>query len=259
MKPHRTAWMRFPFRHFAFLILPVLAWADAPSDLRASLQRLQGHLPVRVSLSYATWQETNREKKSELSQASLQLRAGEEDGSLHVDWSLPQLEAANLEERNRDKDSRLATPFRDAMKDLDAGRLSHLLNQAEVLSHLLDATQFKEERSDNYQGKPARVLVFTFKPRIAPAHQARVSRSEATLKIWIGADGVPLATESLTQYEGRHSRFFGLFRSRSRVETTYGVLNGRLVVATRTSEDSLADSGDETKSKKTLTLAEVGP
>ncbi len=251
--------MRFPFRHLALLILPALAWADGPSDLRASLQRLQSPSPVRVNLSYATRQETTRDKKPELSQASLQLRVGEDGGGLHVDWNLPQVETANLEELNRDRDSHSATPSRDAMKDLDAGRLSHLLNQAEVLTHLLEGAQFKEERSEAYQGKPAKVLVFTFKPRIAPAHQARVSRSEATLKIWIGADGLPLATESMMQYEGRHSRFFGLFRSRSRVETAYAVMNGRLMVATRISEDFVVDSGDETKSKRTLTLVEVGP
>ncbi len=251
--------MRFSLQHIAFLILSTLAWADGPSDLRGSLQRLQGHAPVQMNLDYATAQDATRNQKTQHSEGSIRLRVGEDGSGLHVDWNLRELEAANREEDLRDLDSHAPTPLRDAMKDLDAGRLNHILNQAEVLSHLLDGTQFKEERNEAYQGRSARVLEFTFKPRIASAYQDRASHAKGMLKIWIGGDGLPLATESQMQYDGRHGRFFGLFSVHSRIETTYAVLGGRLVVASRTSEDFLSDSGDELKSKKTLTLTEVRP
>jgi hypothetical protein len=251
--------MRFPLRYLTLLVIPSLVWADGPSDLRSNLQRLRGHAPIQANLNLATWQETIRDKRSQINEASTQLKVGEDGSSLHIDWSLSQLEMADKEDLSRNLNPLASTPLRDAMKDLDAGRLSHLLNQAEILSRLLDSAQFKEERNELYQGRPTRVLMFTFKPRIAPAHQERASQLEGTLKIWIDGDGQPLASEALSQYGGRQGRFSGLFRSRSRLETTYAIASGHLIVAWRISEGYLMDSGDEFKSKKTLTLTEARP
>jgi hypothetical protein len=144
------------------------------------------------------------------------------------------------------------------MSSPDAATLRSLLNQADLLSQTLADSRFLEERRETYQGRPARILVFVFQPRIRPEHQGRVSQSASTLKIWIGEDGLPLAAESEATYEGRHSRLYGPFHSRSQVKTTYAVQGHRLVVTSRDAEDLVYDGGEKVKRRQSITLAVTG-
>jgi hypothetical protein len=132
------------------------------------------------------------------------------------------------------------------------------LNQADLLAQTLAGSRFQEEHLETYQGRPAKVLLFSFQPKIRPEHQGRVSQSECTLKIWIGEDGLPLASESAMAYEGRHSRLYGPFHSRSRVKTTYAVQGQRLVVTSREAEDLVYDTGEKVQRRQSISLAVTG-
>jgi hypothetical protein len=250
--------MRFPLSPIALLVLPTLVWADGLSDLRASLQNLHGHAPLQVNVSYSAWQEATTFLRPVVSQGSIQLRVGEDGSGLHVDWKLPQLNPTTGEECLSGPDPKAAAQIRDATKDLDAERLDHLLNQADVLSRFIEGSRFEQELRETYQGQSARVLVFTFNQKIRPEHQGRVSGGEARLKIWIGEGGQPLGMESVREYQGKHSRLYGRFHNKSLVRTTYAILNQRLLVASRKSEDSLYDTGEKLKRTRTWVVAEVG-
>jgi hypothetical protein len=242
--------MRTAFQLAALLVLPTLAWADGPSDLRASLDNLHGHALVKVSMAYSNRTEATSLLRPVTSQGSLQVKLIEDGSGLHEDWDLAEMEAANREKRETS-----LSPIQDAMKELDARRLDQLLNQAEVLTRFLDASSFKSEDAGLYEGKPARVLIFTFSPAIRPDLQGRLTHSEATFKVWIGEDGRPMASESFTDHEGRHTRPYGRFHNRSLVKTTYAIFGRRLVVASRISDDLAYDTGEKTVTRKTLNLA----
>lgn len=246
--------MRNALQAIALFMLPGFAWADSPSDLRESLQHLRGQSPVRVNVDYSNRQEIRALLKPIISQGSIHLRLSEDESGLRTEWAPAQLSASRMEERQVNRDPLARTPLRDAMRQLDAGSLHRLLDQAGALSEMLEGAKFKHEDSEMYQGKPAKVLVFAFNPTIRPDHVGRVSHTEATLKIWIGDDGLPMATETLTDYAGRHSRFFGRFRMNSLVKTTYTVFGDRLVVTSLTSEDMSYDTGEKVKSTKTINL-----
>jgi hypothetical protein len=249
--------MRFFSPLIFLLVLPTLAWADGPSDLQANLQRLDGHSPVKVNVSYTNWQEATTFINPVTSQGSLQFQVREDGSNLQVDWKLPQLEAVNGEERLLGVDPQAGTPTRDAMKELGAHLIDHLLNQAGELSEFLKSAQFQKEGSELYQGKPARVLEFTFDPNILPVHRGLVSHKEATLKIWVGDDGLPLASETLTDYAGKRARLIGRFHNKCLVKTTYAVLSQRLVVTSRTREELFYDRGVKVQRKKTLSISET--
>jgi hypothetical protein len=85
-----------------------------------------------------------------------------------------------------------------------------------------------------------------------------VSQSETTLKVWIGEDGLPLASESVMAYEGKHSRLYGRFHNRSLVKTTYAVKGQRLVVTSRDAEELVYDTGEKVKHRQSTTLAVTG-
>ena len=249
--------MRFSFKTLPLLALPALAWADGPVDLRTSLRQLHGHAPVSVEVVYASHREHTTFLKPMVHEHSLRLQLVEDEAGLHVNWTLPAL-SANPKPVTPGPDAAALTPLGEVLSDLDPLTLNSLLNQAEALSALLETATFKAENRATYEGHPARVLTFTCTPRIPAQHQGRVLQAESILKIWIGDDGVPLATESMVDYVGRHSRLYGRIHSNTLVKTTYSVLDQRLVVTSQTSEDSIYDYGDRLKSNKTLTLATKG-
>jgi hypothetical protein len=239
-------------------MLPTLLWADGPSDLRAGLQRLQGPSPVQASLSQTYWQETRTCWKPVVRQGVVQLHLQEDGSGLHVDWPVPAPDSSSREKSLEEPAPATLAPDGNDLSALDAATLRSLLNQADLLSQTLAGSRFQEERREAYQGQPARVLVFSLQPKILPEHQGRVSQSESTLKVWIGEDGLPLASESAMAYEGRHSRLYGAFHSRSRVKTTYAVQGQRLVVTSRDTEDLVYDTGEKVKRRQSITLAVTG-
>lgn len=249
--------MKTLLKTLPLLLVTTLAMADGPSDLRAKLNALRGREPVRVTLEYETWREVTYDKKPEVSQATLTLNLAEDTEGLHVTWTPKLIEQADREEHLRDLEHVAPTPLREAMKDLDPGRLSHLLSQADVLLHLVEGSQFVEEKAEAYRGKPARLLVFRYEPRIPEPHARRLISKEASLKLWMAPDGTPLATEAFSQYRGRTSKIARVFQSSSKLTTEYALAGSRLIVASRTSEEFLAEEDLITKAKKVLTLAVV--
>lgn len=250
--------MHRSFQLITLLVLPTLAWADGLSDLRAGLQHLHGHSPVTACVTYSNWQEVKSFLKPTVTKAAVQVRVAEDASGLHLDWNPPQLKAVEQEMGQVSMDSREPAPIRAAMQELDAGYLDHLLNQANILSQTLDRAKFKQEVSATYEGKPATLLVFTFNPVIRSDHLVHVSSAEGTLKIWMGDNGRPVATESETFYSGKHTRLYGSFHVRSKVRTTYTVLGERLLLGTQTSENLVYDGGEKVETRKALSLASKG-
>lgn len=255
LTPGCQSWrMRYPLTLPTLFLIPALAWADGTADLRASLQRLHGHAPVKVEVACAVRQERTTLMEPMIHERTLRLQMLEDASGLHVDWDLAPADATPRDMSTAAPAPASATPMHDVLKDLDAVTLDHLLNQSDEVLHLLDAARFKSEGRETYRGNLVRVLTFTCKPRILPQHQGRVFQAESTLKIWIGDDGAPLAMESSMDYDGRHSRLYGRIHSTSLVKTAFTVLGERLAVASQTSEAFIYDYGDKQKNQQTLTL-----
>jgi hypothetical protein len=239
--------------------LPALLRADGPSELHAGLQRLQGSLPVQASLKQTFWQETAATfRKPAIRQRALHLHVLEDGSGLHADWPTPAATSSILEKPLLEPAPATLAPDGNDLAALDAATLRSLLNQADLLAQTLTGSRFLEEHSEIYLGQPARVLVFSLQPTIRPEHMGRVSQSESTLKVWIGEDGLPLASESALAYQGRHSRLYGPFHSRARVKTTYAVQGQRLVVTARDAEDVVYDGGERVKRRQSITLTVTG-
>lgn len=249
--------MRFSLRFMPLLFLPTLGWADGPADLRASLQRLHGHIPVKVGVSCEMRQERTELKTPAIQEQWLRVDVAEDESGLHVDLK-QHADPAQPGSSLRRQGSASTASLGDIGQALDPHALNKLLNQGDALSTLLEGVHFKAESREDYLGRPVRVLLFSCAPQIHPQHQGRVTQAESTLKIWIGDDGMPLGTECMIEYTGRHSRLYGRIHSTSLVRTTFTVLNQRLFVASRISEDFIYDYGDKVKRREVLTLAAKG-
>ena len=140
------------------------------------------------------------------------------------------------------------------MKELDPSWLGQLLHQGEALALNLAEARYQGETPVQYMGAPARALILEQEAAVGSGYQGRVRRASATFKVIVGRDGLPLASESFMEYEGRHSRLYGRFVVRSRVKATYAVVGERLLATSLSTEDFVYDTGEKVERKRSLDL-----
>jgi hypothetical protein len=237
-----------------FLAAPTFLYADALSDLRATLQKLQSDqlLRARVEIkSRHSGGESGKQKQSE-SVSTVIVEDGPE--GLMLSWSPDQIhqsrKAAWNEVANPD------TPRSDlaTLKALEPAQALNLLDAADGLRRALEKSELREDKRENYQGKPARVLVFRIELGLDEEERKALKSSETYLKLWLDSDGVPLAMERDVQ--AKFSRFLVGFRIHEHDTRSYQRAGGRLVVVHSTHDTSGAGLGhtEEAHTNMNVTL-----
>ena len=250
--------MRMQWIMLAALVTSTGLWADGRGDLAAALGRLSGNGSVQAGIDFQLWSRQTLGKQSSVRQSEVNALVQEDAESLRITWPKVVVGDLTLEEERAARGEVLTTAIRDQMKELDPGRIHHLLDQATVLRHLVDESRFISERADAWEGKPARLVLFEFTPRVPENKAGRLSRRSGSLKVWIAADGTPLASSEIAEYEGKMGRFLGAFQSKADTETRYAVMQGRLVAIHREIQESTSesDSAERADSRRMFGLKE---
>ncbi len=242
----------------AFLIAGLVLFSPLRAgDLeaaRAAVSHFTAQAPLAGQLAEIYRKDDGGAKASQLlGGARLSVEVQANPSGLVLTWDQGLLHQADAEERARDREAKGAMPLREAMKELDPGRVAHLLDQrASVMGLLSQGTLLRAEDAF-YEGQPARKLELSVPVRVSDDRlRARVSSSEGRLVLWLGADSAPLASELHLSYQGRMGRIFGRFEDSSVLRTKYGREGDRLFVAHRDSWESLSD--DSGRRIVTLTL-----
>ena len=185
--------------------------------------------------------------------AELALDLKADANTLDLAWDQGLLRKADAEERARDRSAEGSMPLREALKELDPGRISHLLDQRASLLGLLGQGKLMKTSEESLEGRPVRKLEFGVPVRVEDdLLRARISASEGRLILWLGADGLPVASELELSYAGRMGRIFGRFDSRSTIRTKYSVKGDRVFVAHRDSWESFTDDSGRRITSVTL-------
>ena len=224
------------------LTTPAFAGAGDLEAARAAIARLEPRSPVAGRLQEIYKRQTGAAAQP-AGGSTLALEVKSEPASLSLTWSGDLLRQADAEERSRDKGAESGMPMREAMKELDPGRVAHLLDQrASLLGMLADGKLLKSE-GGTFEGHPARRLELEIPVRVGDdLLRPRVAKREGRLVLWLGPDAVPLASEIHTSYEGRMSRLFGRFEDETTIRTRYGVSGDRIYVAHRDTAESFQDA-----------------
>jgi hypothetical protein len=227
------------------LALAVRGSADAPSDLAGRLKALRSPEPLAARLGLQLRLERTLHHKTVKGEASLRLDVDEDEGGLRMRWDAAVLREADAEEQERDQSPDRLTPVREALKELDPGRVAHLLDQVGTLAGLTKGVPI-EESVESHEGREARRLVYAFQPRLSSLEAYYLHHSKGRFTVWIAADGTPLSSESVATFEGKTSRMFGRFGGTTTVRTQYAAQGGRLTVAERETNDlrSHEDGGE---------------
>jgi hypothetical protein len=239
--------MRRMLRTCTLVVLSTLARADGPADLSAGLQRLQDPGPIEARVDYSNRQEVTGFLKMARWQSSLQLRVNQGFGRLRVDW-MPS------------EGQQILVPTSDpvALQDTAPGNLSLLLNQAPYLAQFLASARLIGETPALIEGKPTRLLSYSFTPTPRSSDRGLITRAEATFRLWIAEDGTPIGSETSVDYRGQRTRMYGRFHYTSQVKDAYGVVSSRLVVLSRTAVESISEGVDRTRLSRSLALKIAG-
>jgi hypothetical protein len=241
-----------------FVLAAPAARADGLSDLKAALARLQAQTPLKATLDVKSTEK--RGEGADAVEKQGQGSIGLEDGArgLQVLYAKDTLARMDAETRLLARDPKAKTPTVWAIGKLDSGDVLPMVSAAPGLARSLDEAVFKAEKADTWSGKPARLLTFTVPVSAVPEQQRKyVKQFDATLSIWIGADGTPLASATVTNVKGRAFVVVS-FEALDESSCTYGVVGDRLMTLRSENHSSSSGAGERGEQRMVKTLQPQG-
>ena len=236
------------------LAAPALLFADGLTDVRATLQKLQSDQPLRARVEIKTRRSGGESDKQKQSQAISTVIVESGPQGLTLSWSPEQIKQSRKAAWAQTADPDAPKSDLATLKALAAGDALNLLDAADPLRRGLEKAVLQEDKRDSYQGKPMRLLVIKVDLGLDEEERKALKSSEAVLKLWLDADGVPLAMER--DIRAKFSKFLVGFRVYDHETREFQRAGGRLVV-TRSSKDSSGSGlghSDESHITTTVTL-----
>ncbi len=233
------------------LLLPLLALtlrADAPAELRARLAQLQGQDPVKGQLERQLWQQDKDGKEpAKVVSGSFQVFLEEGPQGIQVQVSQSLLAQARKEQEAALKDPEKESGTSKGLKGVNPVDLADSLSAAPGILRDLAQSTFLEEKAEILDGQPVRLLLFKPEPKLNAQAKKAMKSLEATLKVWVSADGTPLAMEEQVTFKA--SKFFITFEGTTKTLQRFRRIGNRLVVLHRTEESSNSGLGNVSQRK----------
>ncbi len=239
---------------FFLLAAPTLLLADGLADVRATLQKLQSDQPLRARVEIKIRRLGGESDKQKQSQATSSIIVESGPQGLTLSWSPEQIKQSRKAAWAQTIDPDAPKTDLATLRALAAGDALNLLDAADPLRRGLEKAVLREDKRDTYQGKAARLLIFKVELGLDEEERKALKSSDATMKLWLDGDGVPLAMER--DIQARFSKFFVGFRLHEHETREFQPAGGRLVV-TRASKDTSGSGlghSDESHTVTTVTL-----
>lgn len=230
------------------------AHADGLTDLKTALSRLQGQTPLKAIVEAKTWNRQGEGKDLEETHGHASVSVEENPRGLQVLYSKDMLAKLETEERQREKDSKAKTPTLSALNEVNSSALRPMISAAASLNRSLEKANFKGEKVDVFNGKPARLLNFEMSmDKLTEKERKYMKKFDGQLDIWIAADGTPLASRSTQAVSGRAFIVIS-FEMKNEEEWIYGTVGDRLVALKKESKNSGSGMGEKGEGKISKTL-----
>jgi hypothetical protein len=176
---------------------------------------------------------------------------------LDIHWSRAVVQQAREEERRHATSPETPTPTRDGLAQVQAIDLANRLDAAGSLRDELSRATLVEEKDDLFEGAPARLLVLKLSPALQARERRYLKELDATGRIWLGADGIPLAAEAKVFGKGRIFLVI-TFETEIRQTWRFTRTGDRLVAVRHEDERRWAGAGDRGE-RKSATVLELVP
>lgn len=231
------------------------ARADGLADLKAALARASAPsaLKARIELRLVRRQGEGKDAEEEQGVAALTAEDGARGVSLVFDREL--VARIEAEKRARVRNPNSKTPTTSALAELAPGDVLNLVSPAQALLRTMDKAVYKGERPDTWQGRAARVLSFQIPMSTLAARELKYIKAfDSGLDVWIGADGVPLASRMRQKRSGRAFVVVS-FEANFEESLAYGLAGERLVTLRREFRGKASGAGESDDTRIVTTLA----
>src|SRR6516225_2132754 len=217
------------------------AWAEPLAEVREMLGKLQGSDAISASLEVENKVALDAYGKARTGTAQLNLQAGAQ--GLQMNFSTDLMQRAEREAQARTANPDLAAPTAEALRHATPNDISRLIGYAPVLLRTLEGATFKEQHGDTIDGKPAQLFVFDVPGHLSSKEKEDINHAEGLLKLWLGADGLPLASEESYKYTG--CKFLIGFSGTEAINARYAVVGTRLVAKSRSDRSTFIGFGQD--------------
>lgn len=231
------------------LIVPALARADAVSDLRTTLSRLQAAQPLAATLKVSSTVK-NEDDKTTHAQLQVNVASGEDGLSMGFAPNLLQRAAREAAVNAKNKDA--PTPIEDLLGKLSPVSVQPMVDFAPVLLRQIDGARLSSQRDEDHDGKPTHLLVFDVPLPASASKRMTIKHYTGQIKVWLGADGVPLAAQNVMQVKGRKLLISIEFENTT--DYAMEVIGTRLVVVSRRTREAQSVFGKDGSSVTEMLL-----
>jgi hypothetical protein len=225
--------------------------ADVLADLKTTLTNLSGHEPVKARVAYEFSAQNTEDDKPVVEEANVTALVQDGTEGLTILWPRELIDAAAKESRATEETPKKKPALRRAMDALNATTLNDYLNTTSQLQQLLEKAELLSNKTELWEGRPAQLLTFKITQKL-PKY---VKVLEQTVRLWLGADGTPLAAESRVLVKGRALLVIS-FESTESEDWRFARVGQRLVVA-RHVKESAGSGGGEKGMRKTVASLDI--
>ena len=177
--------------------------------------------------------------------ATTVLASIDSDG-LHVVFPDAQLRQAEKEHAEPDPDK--PQPVSRGLRSIDPVDVRALLGYSKRLLADLNGATLLGEAAGSHDGVPATVLELQMPVKLDKGDRKHIKHASSVMKIWCGADGLPLALEEHSEYKGRIFLIIG-FEVHESHKIQFAHSGTRLVVLRAENNEGgsgLGESGEHT-------------
>lgn len=225
--------------------------ADVLADLKTTLANFNGHEPVKARVAYAFSAQNTEDDKPVDEEANVIAQVSDGPEGLTILWSREAIDAAAKELKAADENKKKKPALRRAMDTLSAPTVNDYLNATPRLLQLLEKAELVSDKAEPWEDQSARLLTINI-PQKLPKY---VKVLEQTVKLWLGADGTPLAAESRILVKGRALLVIS-FESTESEDWRFARVGQRLIV-TRHAKESAGSGGGEKGMRKTTASLDI--
>jgi hypothetical protein len=241
------------FRTFLLLLTVSLVASTAAGDPLADLREVLRRYPAKSSFA-ATVQVTGDAQGAPGARngaTSFDVEDGPGGLTIHVSSTSLAAAEAEAEKKKRDPDS--LTPTRSAMVALTVFDVIDALDAAAMLLDNLSGATLLDQKPATHDGKPATLLRIKVKPTLATARGRFVNEPKVELRVWIDANGVPVAAERDSNYSA--SILFLKAGNVRKEQWKFAVLGDRLYASRNAQDDQATAMGKSILTSRSATYA----
>lgn len=225
--------------------LPMTCRADGLADLKAALAKAQGKAPLHASFEIRTWNREGDDKLTEDRNGQAVIAVEDNVNGLHLEFGRELLNRIESEQHGRQKDHRTPTPTVNAADAINTKAVQEMTSAAATLQAWLEKAEFKAERSEAYNGKPARVLTFTYsQDKLTPKEREHLKSYAGNAEVWIADNGTPLAWHSREVLTASYMLVVS-FDISTEENATFSVVGDRLIATRRDLHQSGSGMGQK--------------